>query len=173
MWGRLMRATAKGAAAGALSHLAALMPSQIVAALLLVGSAGLIAGALGTILLLHGGSAGSHAETVADLPHIEAVVVAAPASAVMTPIDRAVLATKPAPAEPMGARSGEAHEPAMWAEQALLDTAQAALQQRDPAAALKELAKHAQQFPSGVHAEERERMKRQAAVLLQQNAGAR
>jgi RNA polymerase sigma-70 factor (ECF subfamily) len=172
-WGRLMRATSKGAAAGALSHLAALTPSQIVAALLLTGSIGLIAGALGTILLLHSGSAGSHGEAVADHPRVEAVVVAASASAAMAPIDRAVLAEGPAATVPTGARSGEAPEPALWAEQALLDKAQAALQQGDPRAALKELAKHAQQFPSGVHAEERERMKRQAAALLQQDAGAR
>ena len=179
MWGRLTRATATGGAAGALPLLAALTPRQIVLAIALAGGAGLFGGAAAMAALHLGGDPAANSATTVSAPLMETTAAPPTASADAVRGDpvgavvEAPRATASSPVAGVGKRAVQEPESSSRAERALLDHARASLQRGDPVAALRELAKHAQQFPDGIHADERESMRGQAAALLQRDAAPR
>jgi RNA polymerase sigma factor (sigma-70 family) len=171
LWGRIARATAGSALAGALAKLALVTPAAVVAALLGALSVGAVIGGLavyaatrprgGIMIAAVPGDvapAGSLASG-GEAPAASATATTT-ASAAMTP--------------DAGARSGADPAASERAERALLEAARAALQRGDAAGALRELSRHAQRFPRGVYAEEREALKiRASALAAGQDAGAK
>jgi hypothetical protein len=160
-WDRIQRAITGSTWAG----LAVLAPASLAAIVLGALAAGAAAGALATLAALHRteppaivateerASSGSAAAAPATPPASESAGAAgssrAPAS---EPVAATAASVRPAMDPALAER----------AERAILESARAAMLRGDTKAALRELGRHAAQFPSGIYKEEREALRARA-----------